>query len=324
MSVELIKVPNQHAVAFVPKDRDEWLGLRAADVTASDIGSLFGLGGTSKFQLWMEKSKREVVSFEDNIRMFWGRKLERAIAEGICEEMGWKLIDQPVTYYRDPRFNIGATPDFFVECPKRGIGLLQIKNVDFLVFKSKWTPAKDGGEAPDYIEAQLQCELGVTGVTWGAIGALVAGNDHHVYIRDSYADVVAAMQEECRKFWQSIADNVEPPMNFEQDADFIIKLNSNSTEGKVVDMGDNLELMELVRQYQERQREEKNAQEAKDALKAQIFVLSGDAAKVIIGDMKLNVSTTKDSPGTLVTQEMVGTYVGGRKGYRQLRVGAVK
>lgn len=315
---------NEHATAHTPATRDEWLALRTQDVTASDIGALFGLGGTSKYQLWMEKAKKEVVAFEDNKRMFWGRKLERAIAEGICEEMGWKLIDQPVTYYRDPRFNIGATPDFFVEDPRRGRGLLQIKNVDFLVFKQKWSPAKDNGEAPDYIEAQLQCELAVTGATWGAIGALVAGNDHHVYIRDAYADVIAAMQSECAKFWQSIRDDVPPPMDFQHDAEFIIKLNSKTTEGKVMDMGDNLELMDLVRQYQLHQAEEKNAQEAKDAIKAQIFVLAGDAEKVLLGDMKLNVGTIKDSPGTLVTNEMVGTYVGGRKGYRQLRVGAVK
>lgn len=320
----MFTVPNTHAIGVIPANREEWLGHRAQDVTASDIGALFGLGSMSPYQLWMEKAKKEVVTFEDNVRMFWGRKLERAIAEGICEEMGWTLHDLPVTYYRDPRFNLGATPDFFVECPKRGLGLLQIKNVDFLVFKSKWTPAKENGEAPDYIEAQLQCELGVTGVKWGAIGALVAGNDHHVYIRDAYDDVISAMQNECAKFWQSIKDDVAPAMDYHRDAEFIIKLNSQATEGKVVDESDNLEMMDLVRKYQEAQAAESNAKDEKDALKAQIFVLAGDAEKVLLGDMKLNVSTTKDSLGTLVTQEMVGTHIGGRKGYRQLRVGAVK
>ena len=311
---------NPNAQAFCPKDRAEWLALRTNDVTASDIGCLFGIGRASKYQLWIEKAKKEVMVLADNKRMFWGRKLELAIAQGICEEMGWELIDQPVTYYRDASVGMGATPDFFVRCPKRGFGLLQIKNVDYIVFKQQWTPAKDSGEAPDYIEAQLQCELGVTGLGWGAIGALVAGNDHHIYIREAYPDVIKAMQTECQRFWKSVTDGIEPPMDYTSDSEFIIKLNSKSSEGKVLDMSADLTLAELLTRYQDASAREKNAGEEKDAIKAQIFVMVGDAEKVIAGDTKLNVGTTKDTEGTLITQEMVGTRTGARKGYRKLLI----
>ena len=120
------------AIIHTPATREEWLKLRLNDVTASEVSALFGTGYLSKYELWHIKSGHRQGDF-DSERMKWGRRLERAIAEGICEDEGLTLIENPVQYFSDPETRMGATPDFFVSHPIKGIGLLQIKNVDSLL-----------------------------------------------------------------------------------------------------------------------------------------------------------------------------------------------
>lgn len=52
---------------------------------------------------------------------------------------------------------------------------------------------------------------------------------------------------------------------------------------------------------------------------------AGEASKIISTRYgTITCGTTKDSIGTLVTPEMVGTYIGARKGYRQFRINLKK
>jgi len=302
-----------------PSNREIWLEARKANVNASEVASLFDTGYMSRYELWHIKSGHKQADF-DSERMKWGRRLERAIAEGICEDEGLTLIDLPVQYFSNPETRMGATPDFFVDHPTKGRGLLQIKNVDSLIFKQKWTKPQDGGEAPDYIEMQVQQEMLLTGCTWAKIGVLVGGNQTYVYDREFYPEVGTGLRSAVTKFWDSVDNKIEPTPDFLRDADFIIEMMSKVSGGKSVDMSGDERLETLMRGYNEWQQKEKEADEMKKSHKAEILMLVGDNETILTGVGKISAKEVKGSDGTLITPEMVGTRVGGRSGYRTFKV----
>jgi predicted phage-related endonuclease len=312
-------INNMKIEVYEPTDRDEWLKLRLQDVTASEVASLYNTGYMSLYELWHTKKRGEVANF-DSERMRWGRRLERAIAEGICEDLGLEIQTRPVQYFRSPEHRMGATPDFFVNCPKRGQGLIQIKNVDSMIFAQKWSRPDDSGEAPDFIEMQVQQELMMTGCSWGLIGVLVGGNKSYVYERKYYPEVGLSLQTKVREFWESIEANVDPKPDFSRDADFIASLYNSVTEGKVVDMSGNEKVESLIRLYDENATLEKAAGMMKDSLKAELLTIIGDAEVISTTTGKISAKTVKETPPTVITTDMVGQTYGGRKGYRGFRL----
>jgi hypothetical protein len=60
-------------------------------------------------------------------------------------------------------------------------------------------------------------------------------------------------------------------------------------------------------------------EELKAATKADLLTRIGTASKVKSALGTISCGMTKGSAGTLVTPEMVGTYVGARAGYRNFR-----
>jgi predicted phage-related endonuclease len=191
------------------ESKAHWHELRSKVVGSSEIAALFDASQyLTKFELWHRKKGTLAADFQDDERKFWGRKLEPAIAAGIAEQRGWKLI-KPEGYYPHPTIGgMGCTPDFFCLDPKRGLGVLEVKNVDYLQFRQHWT----GSEPPLAYILQLQDQLACTGLQWGCIGALVAGNAPEVFVYDRHEQAIARIEEAVTAFWKSIEDGVEPPV----------------------------------------------------------------------------------------------------------------
>jgi hypothetical protein len=57
----------------------------------------------------------------------------------------------------------------------------------------------------------------------------------------------------------------------------------------------------------------------KDATKAQILERIGKASKVVSPLGTISCGLTKESLGTLITPDLLGTYIGARKGFRNFR-----
>ena len=57
----------------------------------------------------------------------------------------------------------------------------------------------------------------------------------------------------------------------------------------------------------------------KEAIKAQILEKSQNASKIISKYGTINCGMSKGSQGKYITQDMVGTYINPRKGFRQFR-----
>ena len=284
--------------SIIPENKEHWLQLRMQDITSTDVSALFGLSPyCTKFELWHRKKRGEIVDFKENKRMKWGTKLQDTIAETIAEEQGWKVrrMDE---YMRDTKLRAGASFDFSIEeivekdlvkwqldsiADGRDIndfintlGLLEIKNVDGLVYRDKWTD----DEAPNHIEMQVQHQLMVSCREFAYIGALIGGNDEKLIRRERDEVVIKAMRQAIKDFWISIDNNEPPSPDFKADAEFIAKLYGYAEPNKLFDARGNAAVLDLAQEYKRLGEEVKQRTTAKDAIKAQLLIIIGDAEKV--------------------------------------------
>jgi putative phage-type endonuclease len=299
-------------VSIIPESEEHWHKLRAQDVTSTESPALFGLSPyMTKFELWHRKKSGEVYSIKDNERMFWGRKLQDAIASGIAEQNNWKAGPRP-EYERLTNVRMGSSFDYCAIPDDIGalIGMLEIKNVDYLAFRDNWTVGEDGEiEAPPHIEIQLQHQLHVSGYTWGAIGVLVGGNKPHVLIREYDPKVGKGIENKIREFWLSIEAGREPEPFYPDDSKFVQSLYGYAEPGKILDARDDDEIATLCHDYAEASKREKLAKEDKDIAKAKLLEVIGNAEKVIASGFSI-------SCGIVAPCELSYT----RDGYRLFKV----
>ena len=299
---------------IVPESEQHWLQLRTQDLTSTDIAALFGMSPyATKFEVWHRKASGEVPEFRENDRMKWGNRLEGPIAAGIADDNSWKIRNMR-RYIRHEDARIGSSFDFEVVSNDKGPGILEIKNVDYFAFKEGWLIDDDKNiEAPPHIELQLQHQLEIANRNWGAIGALIGGNDVKLLIRDRDREIGQAIREEAEKFWMSIAAGTPPPPEYPQDAGMICRLYGYADPGKMLET-DDAEIVALVASYASAAAKEKEAKEMKESCKAQIFEKIDSVERLIV-------------PGFSVSAGMVApTYIEAyeRKGYRNFRVTAKK
>lgn len=290
---------------FRPQTEPDWHLMRSTDITATDAAALFGVSPYSTpYALFHRKAKTFESVFEETERMKWGKRLQFAIAAGICEDKGWKVLcADPFLYVRSRRFvGMGASPDYIIYCPVRGVGLLEIKNVDRFIAKEQWTE----DEAPVHYEFQLQHQLECSSLKWGAIGGLIGGNEAMVYEREYDSEVGTEIGNRVADFWRRIRDNDPYHPDYLKDAATIGKVYLNATPGNVLDAKAEPEAAErvakLAKQYKDAAAAEKAAEEDKKRASAEIIDILKDRER-LFGYDKLTVSAT-----TVHLPERVQTY----------------
>lgn len=300
---------------IVPENEQEWLALRRKDITSTMSPALFNVSPyMTAFELYHAKASGFDVEFPENERMTWGKRLEPVIAAGIAEDNGWEL--RKITeYVRLPHLNMGSSFDYEVICPYRGKGILEVKNVDGYVHYKQWVD----GEAPPHIEIQLQHQLEVKGdCKWGVIGAFVGGNKPTLYERAYDPDMGAGIRRTIATFWKNVAEKNEPKADFYRDGHVIRALYQGREDLADKTKDDNFAA--LVSQYN-RAKEMRTFHEREEGA-AQVAIIKalGNHAGAYTQGHKVEVSTIKESQGTLITSDMVGTYTGGRKAHNRLYV----
>ena len=145
-----------------------------------------------------------------------------------------------------------------------------------------------------------------------------------IYLQNQIDELRRLLKEQNNKYaWaveqvRRVAAGKAPSADYTRDADFVIKrLHANANEGEVIEADG--ELTDLIRQYEFVSREAASMEELKQATRADLLARIGTASKVKSDVGIISCGMTKPSQGTLVTQEMVGTYVGARQGYRNFR-----
>lgn len=273
---------------LVHNNREEWLSLRLKDITSTEISALFGISPyATEFEIWHRKKNGVVDDFSLGERPEWGNRLQNAIAAGIAAEKNW-LIKPFFEYARDPELRIGSSFDFSVrECGHENctdaacLGVLEIKNVDSLIYRNTWQEEGDRIEAPLHIEMQVQHQLLVSECAFAYIGVLVGGNTLKLVRREPDAGVHQAIIEKVKDFWAMLESGIEPKPNFKMDADLISKIYGFADPGKVFDARDNERIAHLMHEYRGAAAMQREGEERKDAAKAEILTIIRDAEKVV-------------------------------------------
>lgn len=291
------------------KTEAEWLAARCQDVTSTDCSALFGLSPyKSPWSLWREKKSGQPAEVEPSERMIWGNRLERVIAEAAADSLG-VTAQHLGRYVRIPDLRIGSSFDYYFEGDD-GPEILECKNVDSLQFLRSWTVEDDGNiEAPLHIEIQVQHQLYVLGWKVAHICALVGGNDLKIVRREADPRFHAKIEAKVRAFWESIAGDVEPEPDMDQDADAVVAMFQDVLPGTYANMADDGALAQACEDYHEAAAREKAAKKDKSAAKARILQAIGDHEKVGADGFKI-------SAGYVGETEVAFT----RPGYRNLRV----
>jgi len=311
-----------------PESEQHWLALRTQDITSTESAALVGLHKRlTPFELYQRKSGAYVEAFEETERTRWGLRLQDPIARGIAEDHGVKVRRLSCYARHDSGARMGASFDYEIVglggeaasdlrrlYAELGPGLLEIKNVDGLVFRDDWLTDDDGIEAPAYIEVQLQHQLEVYNREWGVIAALVGGNRPIVVVRRRDREVGKVLVDRINVLWKQVEHQTPPDPDFRRDLKVLAKLYGYAEPGKILDATGNERLLDLAARYKELSAQVKNLDEDRKAIKAELLTLIGDAEKVLLGH------------GFSISASMIGpkeiSYV--REGYRDFRINQSK
>jgi predicted phage-related endonuclease len=232
--------------------REQWLGLRKPDVTASTVGCLFGLSPyTSPLGLYAEKANQIDPDLPDSMALRRGRLMEGAVAQAFIEEHpGWK-ITKARHYYRDIKRRIGATPDYHLIDPNGRKGVLQAKTVMPYVFKKYWSDET----APVWITLQTLTEATLTRSEFGMIAALeVDGYTFrlHCYEVPRHEAAERRIQDTVAAFWEGVAAGRPPAVDHERDGALIAAMYPHHREGASIDLRGDNQLPELLEEREAR------------------------------------------------------------------------
>lgn len=289
---------NHAPIVLSGLSREAWLQERRQDITSTEAAAILGVSPyATAWEVWQRKAGHLAEGFEETERMRWGSRLEPVIAAGLAEDHGLEVRSLGGVYMRHPRVaRMGASFDFEAarrSAPDEGWGLLEIKNVDSLIFRREWISAEGEEEAPLHIEIQVQHQLAVSGRPWACIGVLAGGNTAHLFVRRRDEAAIAAIEDAVARFWRSIEANDPPSPDFRRDADSIRDLYATSDPAAVLAEEARAEVERLLPRFLEARAAAKAAKEVEDELKARLLHALGPVEKVLIGDQSITAKTSQ-------------------------------
>lgn len=296
--------------------RERWLALRRGVISSTQMAAIAGIHkyGQTRWSIYQEKVGAMEDPFVETERTEVGRFLERSIAQLVAERINARVLRLPDFLVRG---KMGASFDYVVadESHERHGWLVEIKNVDRLIYKDQWID----GVAPEHIQIQVQSQLEVSRREGCILATLVGGNE--LILTEIARDRVfgAALRQIADQFWADVEARVEPDVTAD-DAEALMRFYTVSGES-VLDASHNADLTDQAMRYFELGNEIKIREEERQRIKAGLVQEAQDRAKIVCAaGYTVDLGWTKASEGTLITPDMVGQTIGGRAGYRRFVV----
>lgn len=283
----------------IEHDSPEWHKLRARHIGGSEIAALFDLAPEdtpnylrSKYALWHIKAGKAPPPVVDNPRVKWGLRLEVVIAEAAGEENKWSV--QKGGYVSDILCpGLGCTLDYTVDYDpdEKGPGVLEIKNVDWLVHKRSWDD-----EPPPHILLQHQHQLAATGYSWGAVCCLIGGNDLRTYRYKARPKLIDDIRHKVTEFWRSVDANQAPSVDGSESASAVLRALYPDIVDDAVHMTSS-EWAEACHQLFDAGKARKTANDDYDEAKNRVIELLGMHKRGYGMGWQVNTAITPENPG---------------------------
>ncbi len=273
---------------LTPKDRAAWLAVRRLDVTASQIGALFGAHEyLTALDLWANKTGRLKDTPDETPAMQRGRLLEPVAVQMLREKYPeWEIEHNAAenVYYRDPEHRLGATPDVIVR-GNGGKGVVQIKSVEASIFRRKWLDDQGEVEPPLWIALQATLEAWLVNASWAAVAPLVVGHGLELPLIDIplVPGVIDAMRERVAEFWRMVDEGREPPVDPARDGALLDRLYPHGDEQHEIDLSGDNRIRALIAERAQALTARREAETALETIDAEIKAKLGDATVAHLG-----------------------------------------
>jgi predicted phage-related endonuclease len=289
---------------FPITDRKEWLHLRSADVTGSEVGALFDVHRyLTPAKLYARKSGAMPEDEVEGGPVKRGVRLESFVASQVMEmrKEDWASLSPGGSYYRDVEHRLGGTPDYLIRTKSDEVGILEIKTVGHSDFLKIWRGGDPEGEIiPEPWQLlQTLTYMYLTGASFGKIAVLPVGEwepmDIHLVDIPRREDTIASVLARTDEFWSDVDDGIMPQFNFERDMATIKALYANVKKGSMVDLRGDNEFREMLQWHQKYANDEKVSHERKEVMAANIRARMGEyeAANADGFDVSLKQQTRK-------------------------------
>ena len=272
--------------------RKDWIALRKQDVTASGAGALLGVHDyETPYSLYADKAG--LLPPEPANRRLTGPMERGLLMEQVANRVlrarfrqlrpAWNGRPGRIpgaTYYRDVEHRIGGTPDVLAIDDNRGPGVLQVKSVEPSVFRQKWIdPNTQELTPPLWVAIQALVEADLTGASWAAIAVCMVSYDVSVQLVDVPLNpkVMDEIRARVREFWNRVETNDPYEPIYGRDAAVIRAIYATHTPGKVIDLPDDPELIQLVDDKVRFGKEKRAAEKGLEATASALLKIMGDA-----------------------------------------------
>ncbi len=274
-------------------------------LSATQIPALFGLSPyTTEWLLYQQVVNGLDDQTEPNERMDWGTLLQPIILAQAAERLGLEVTETD-QFVRHPEYRIGATEDARVVDPSLGLGVVEAKNVDWLVFRDEWNDKKQ--LAPKHIEIQVQVQMLVLGATWGVIAALVGGNELVLWRRQPNPEIQQEIIAAVDAFWQRVDARDEPsPSGTDREIKALAQLYPE-VKPATVKNGDQ-EIADLLLDWEQAKAERKAQDDLVKRCQAKILAYAGDNEMISAPNIECYISKTT-VPATKSRKEYVRTTI---------------
>lgn len=298
---------------MVQVNTEEWLAQRQKYIGGSEVAALYNASPyMTHFELWNIKAGKIDAPDLGGERVEAGQFFEAAIAEWAKHKWGMQLRK---VHRHTPHPTVeGMAASLDYEAYGDGSYLpTEIKNVDGLVFKESWeSEGQTILRVPDHILLQCQQQMACTKAKQCWLIVCVAGNRLYRLLMDRDDKVIAQMEKRVNAFWQSIKDGEAPEPDFTKDGKTISKL-ALSLTGEALDLTDSNRAPILVEEYAAGALMEKEGKAKKDAAKAEIEHLMGDASSAITTTGKISRFKVKGGPVAYERKPYISTRITPKK-----------
>ena len=274
--------------------REEWLEVRTKGIGSSDAAAAVGLNPyQSPLELWMVKTGRDgnlpkIDPNDDSSPMFWGTLLENYVAAAYTKRTGYKVrkVNAVLQHPAHPwmlanldREVMGAPDVQILECKTTGMNGQKL-----------W---REG--VPEYIQLQVQHQLGVTGKHTADVGVLVCGNDFRVYRLERDERMISRLIELEQQFWHYVVSDTPPPADGSDSASMALQALYPQDSGDTLDLADDLTMSTTFADLLAVRNVLSEQEQHEAQLKQRIQQRMGDASKAVFSTGEVSWKRSKDS-----------------------------
>lgn len=247
--------------------RSKWLEVRRQGLGGSDAAAVAGLDPwRSPLAVYLDK-RNELPERQPSEPMEWGTALEPLVVAAFARRTGYAVRRCGYVIAHPDRPYVMANIDRLVTEGGRERSLLEAKTVS--AYAADWEAGP-----PERVRVQCLHYLAVTGFDHAWAAALIGGQRlvwHRVERDDRAIAALLAIEE---RFWHGHVLAGVPPAASPPDVDLLTALHPRQTEARTVLPP---EAADLIAAYRAASTAIREAEAARDAAKARLLQLLGDA-----------------------------------------------